>query len=316
MKRIKPQYFLILLLVAALAAAPFLIRGLIDRSSVGKQPAASVTAAPEETAEPTPTPEPTPLQFTTVDASYFDDALFIGDSRTVGIAEYGSLKNATYFADVGLNVYVAQTKAIAVKNVGTVTLPQLLSQKTFGKVYIMLGINELGNDLDDITAKFSSLIDTVRAAQPDAIIFVEANLHVGPSRSSTDATFNNPALTSSTKSSPRSPTARRSSTSTSTSSSTTKTATCAPMPAATAPMSTPSTTWTGATGCARRRSCVKSEEQAKASRKPLPTGLCCDVSHVPFFLPRRGSAHQRLRMNHTNAPQAMIIPPPTAAKIM
>ena len=33
MKRIKPQYFLILLLVAALAAAPFLIRGLIDRSN-------------------------------------------------------------------------------------------------------------------------------------------------------------------------------------------------------------------------------------------------------------------------------------------
>ena len=125
MKRIKPQHFLILLLVAAIAAAPFLIRGLIDRSSVGKQPAAAVTAAPEETAEPTPTPEPTPLQFTTVDASYFDDALFIGDSRTVGIAEYGSLKNATYFADVGLNVYVAQTKAVAVKNVGTVTLPQL-----------------------------------------------------------------------------------------------------------------------------------------------------------------------------------------------
>ena len=164
MKRIKPQDFLILLLVAALAAAPFLIRGLIDRSSVGKQPAASVTAAPEETAEPTPTPEPTPLQFTTVDTSYFDDALFIGDSRTVGIAEYGSLKNATYFADVGLNVYVAQTKAIAVKNVGTVTLPQLLSQKTFGKVYIMLGINELGNDLDDITAKFSHRHRARRAA--------------------------------------------------------------------------------------------------------------------------------------------------------
>ena len=60
MKRIKPQHFLILLLVAAIAAAPFLIRGLIDRSSVGKQPAAAVTAAPEETAEPTPTPEPTP----------------------------------------------------------------------------------------------------------------------------------------------------------------------------------------------------------------------------------------------------------------
>lgn len=180
MKRIKPQQFLILLLVAALAAAPFLIRGLIDRSDTGKETTATVTPTPETTAEPTPTPEPTPLQFTTVDASYFDDALFIGDSRTVGIAEYGNLKNATYFADVGLNVYVAQTKAVAVKNVGTVTLPQLLSQKTFGKVYIMLGINELGNDLDDITAKFSSLIDTVRAAQPNAIVYVEANLHGRP----------------------------------------------------------------------------------------------------------------------------------------
>ena len=162
MKRIKPQHFLILLLVAALAAAPFLIRGLIDRSDSGKEPTAAVTPTPETTAEPTPTPDPNPLQFTT--------------------------------ADVGLNVYVAQTKAVAVKNVGTVTLPQLLSQKTFGKVYIMLGINELGNDLDDITAKFSSLIDTVRAAQPNAIVYVEANLHVGPSRSSTDATFNNPRI--------------------------------------------------------------------------------------------------------------------------
>ena len=117
---------------------------------------AAATPTPVVTAAPTPTPEPTPLQFTTVDASYFDDALFIGDSRTVGIAEYGNLKNATYFADVG--------------------------------------INELGNDLDDITAKFSSLIDTVRAAQPNAIVYVEANLHVGPSRSSTDATFNNPRI--------------------------------------------------------------------------------------------------------------------------
>ena len=35
MKRIKPQHFLILLLVAAIAAAPFLIRGLIDRRHGG-----------------------------------------------------------------------------------------------------------------------------------------------------------------------------------------------------------------------------------------------------------------------------------------
>ena len=177
-----------LLLVAALAAAPFLIRGLIDRSDTGKEPTAAVTPTPETTAEPTPTPEPTPLQFTTVDASYFDDALFIGDSRTVGIAEYGNLKNATYFADVGLNVYVAQTKAVAVKNVGTVTLPQLLSQKTFGKVYIMLGINELGTGTaESWAAQYKVLLDEVRELQPDAIIFLQAIFHTTQEKS--DATF-------------------------------------------------------------------------------------------------------------------------------
>lgn len=33
-----------------------------------------------------------------VEKSYFNDALFIGDSRTVGISEYGDLNNATFFA--------------------------------------------------------------------------------------------------------------------------------------------------------------------------------------------------------------------------
>ena len=35
-------------------------------------------------------------EMTTVDADYFDDALMIGDSRTVGLKEYGTLGNATF----------------------------------------------------------------------------------------------------------------------------------------------------------------------------------------------------------------------------
>ena len=294
MKRIKPQQFLILLLVAALAAAPFLIRGLIDRSDTGKETTAAVTPTPETTAEPTPTPEPTPLQFTTVDASYFDDALFIGDSRTVGIAEYGNLKNATYFADVGLNVYVAQTKAVAVKNVGTVTLPQLLSQKTFGKVYIMLGINELGTGTpSSMSRRTCTSARRARARTRRSIT---------------------PASTASMRSLPRWPTGRTSSTSTSTRCSTTKTATCAPMPAATAPMSTQSTIWTGATGCAQRRSSAENEKKPAGNRSGW---LFCDraVTVLSHGLSRRDVC-QRLMMYHTNPAQARTIPPPTAAKIM
>ena len=147
--------------------------------------------APLPDPEPEPEPEEPDSPFTTVDASYFDDALFIGDSHTDGFKDYAGLNNADYLCHNGLTVWSAVEKA---EFPGKQTLAQALSGKHYGKIYLMLGINELGNDLDDIAAKFSALIDAVRAAQPNAIVYVEANLHVGPSRSSTDATFNNPRI--------------------------------------------------------------------------------------------------------------------------
>ena len=33
-----------------------------------------------------------------VDDDWFDDAVFIGDSRTVGLRDYGGLDNATFYA--------------------------------------------------------------------------------------------------------------------------------------------------------------------------------------------------------------------------
>ena len=42
-----------------------------------------------------------------VDQTYFSDALFIGDSRTVGLCEYGGLKgNAEFLAKESINVYI------------------------------------------------------------------------------------------------------------------------------------------------------------------------------------------------------------------
>ena len=102
------------------------------------------------------------------DASYFDDALFIGDSRTVGIRDYGTLKNATYFCDVGLAASKLDRDSIA----------SIIGGKTFGKIYIMLGINEVGNDFEFTVSKFRTVIDAIREFQPDATIYLLANLHV------------------------------------------------------------------------------------------------------------------------------------------
>ena len=81
-----------------------------------------------------------------------DDALFIGDSRTVGLMEYAGIDGADYFCTVGMSVYNIHKKPVSVPNVGKVTLTELLNSKKYGKIYIMLGINEVGY-------KFSSTVE-------------------------------------------------------------------------------------------------------------------------------------------------------------
>ena len=56
------------------------------------------TASSSDISEPAK-PEPGP-----VDESYFDDAVFLGDSRTVGLRAFGSFNNSGYFAKTGISV--------------------------------------------------------------------------------------------------------------------------------------------------------------------------------------------------------------------
>ncbi len=104
---------------------------------------------------------------------YFDDALFIGDSRTVGIRDYGTLKNAQYFCDIGLSAYKIDNSTV-----NGSTLWDFLNTKKFGKVYLMLGINEVGNDIEYTVSAYRKVVDGIRKAQPDTIIYLLANLHV------------------------------------------------------------------------------------------------------------------------------------------
>ncbi len=127
----------------------------------------------------------------TTDVSYFDDALFIGDSRTVGIKEYGYFDNADYFADVSMSVYKVNDKKLAVEGRKKTGLWELLASKKYGKIYIMLGINELGYNFENTVEQYQTLIESIQEAQPDAIIYICANLHVTETKSSSDLYFNN-----------------------------------------------------------------------------------------------------------------------------
>ena len=136
-------------------------------------------------------PENKPLEFETVDRKYFDDALFIGDSRTVGIMEYGGLENATFFADSGMSVYGLAFKKISVPGIGKVTFEQLLNQKKFAKIYVMLGLNELGYRFDATEQKYKDTVARIRELQEDAVIYLCANMHVTEEQSEQDAIYNN-----------------------------------------------------------------------------------------------------------------------------
>lgn len=152
------------------------------------------TGTENYSAETAPAVPAKKLEFTQVDKSYFDDALFIGDSRMVGMQEYSGLTNATFYASVGMTVYDLFKDAF-IKIDGhskPVTLEKALSQKKFGKIYIMVGINEMGTGtLQNFTNAYKAAVERIEKLQPNAVIFIQGILYVTASRSDSDHIFNN-----------------------------------------------------------------------------------------------------------------------------
>lgn len=129
--------------------------------------------------------------FFEADRSYFDDALFIGDSRTVGLYEYGDLGNSVVLADSGMSVYKLFQQSFRLSSGETVTLDTLLKEKHFGKIYIMLGINELGYSFETTVKRYREMVSTIRSEQPDALIILQANLHIAGKKSASSDIYNN-----------------------------------------------------------------------------------------------------------------------------
>lgn len=133
-----------------------------------------------------------PKEFVTVEESYFDDAVFIGDSRTVGLHDYGGLDKATFYATVGLNVYDMWEEKFCEVNGKKTTLEEALTEHQFKKVYFQIGINEMGRGtLDSFMEAYAQSVKKFKELQPDAIIYVQGIMRVTKEKSDTDPIFNN-----------------------------------------------------------------------------------------------------------------------------
>ena len=142
-------------------------------------------APPEpETPDVSPEPEEPVSTFTTVDESYFDGALFLGDSHTAGFHDYAGLRNATYFTKNGITVKEATEKSFVEIDGKKYTLAEALETHQFAKIYILLGINELGGGTTEgWIGQYQTLLDLVREKQPDAIIFLQSIFHTTQKKS-------------------------------------------------------------------------------------------------------------------------------------
>ena len=119
-----------------------------------------------------------------VDLSYFDSAVFLGDSLTQGLQIYDTgLPNAHYCAyrGVGPNAVVNGTTCTRIDGVQEVPLEALASYAP-KSVYILLGTNVLTQDTDytSFLNYYSLMLDNIRALLPDADIYVQSITPVRP----------------------------------------------------------------------------------------------------------------------------------------
>lgn len=164
-------------------------------SSSGAPPAPSSAAPPVVSKPPAEVSGPPPESM--VEKSWFDDAVFIGDSRTEGLALYDGLGGASYYTLKGLMVSTVETKPAVEIGGRKVSVMQALRMEKFGKVYVMLGVNELGwSSSQTFVEDYGKLVDDLKKNQPGARIYLQSILPVTAEKSASSTIYNNTKIES------------------------------------------------------------------------------------------------------------------------
>ena len=109
-----------------------------------------------------------------VDNSYFEDAAFVGDSRTEGFMLYSGIGCGEDLSAVGISIFKLADKKVLTIDGQKYTLLEALALKQYGKVYLCLGVNELGYNNDKgFYDAYCQAIDSIRACQPNAVIYIQ-----------------------------------------------------------------------------------------------------------------------------------------------
>lgn len=139
-----------------------------------------------QTAETQPLPSVSVLDYPyvvkeqaeSVDDSYFSDAVFIGDSRMEGFRNASGITQGDFMTSVGMSIDAFNNTTVST-SYGSVTIFQGLSGKQYGKIYMMLGANDLGFfPWEDFLPKVTAILEQFHELQPDAIIYICSCIYV------------------------------------------------------------------------------------------------------------------------------------------
>lgn len=183
---------LVLVVIIALLVSMFNCIG----SCIGSGDTQQVSAAAQtEQSEPTAgsaageSTQPTSAA-TTVDTSYFDDAVFVGDSVTMSFSMYVDSQRSQGIDCLG-DAYILSAGSLSYTNsllpVGDPNcvlpvyqgvqqpLEDSIAQIGAKKVYIMLGVNEIGGyDMDVVMENVDTVLNNILEKSPDAKIYIQS----------------------------------------------------------------------------------------------------------------------------------------------
>ena len=145
---------------------------------VSTEPASElqVTEEPTEPAEILSTEAPTePVVLT---EGWFDDALFIGDSRTLGMCCTRRLGEADYFSKGSMSTFTVRFWSVTDRDFYDKRLQFVLENFEYKKIFIHLGLNECGYEHPMVIEAYQELIDMIQELRPDAAIIIQSVMSV------------------------------------------------------------------------------------------------------------------------------------------
>lgn len=111
-----------------------------------------------------------------VDESYFNDALFVGDSITSGFTIYDMFYGFNAIYKVGVNPMTASSISFTTTSSGReLTMTEAVRYYNPRKLYIMLGTNGINwASTDELLSGYEDLISLLKSENPDCMIIVQS----------------------------------------------------------------------------------------------------------------------------------------------